>query len=56
MTFYIANSIKEVNPSDSWAEISDELFEFICRQQRKVAFDMGKLTALDPYGDRGPLI
>lgn len=51
MTFYIASSIDKIEPSDFSAEISDELFEFICRQQRNVAFDMGKLTALDPYGD-----
>ena len=51
MTFFIAESIDEISPQDFGVEISDELFEFICRQQRKVVFDMGKLTALDPYGD-----
>ena len=51
MTFYIAESIDEISPQDYGTEISDELFEFICRQQRKAEFDMSNLTALDPYGD-----
>ncbi len=51
MTFYIGNSIKEIDEQEINVEFSDELIDFVYKVSKQESLDMSKLYEIDPYAD-----